>query len=100
MNLISEESEREKEAEKLGEKTIVFGILKGGGQHRDDVFPETLILETVTKVRRRSVVYSDKWKGYDTLMLCGYRHLNVDHGHKFKQGKMCINSAGGFGGFA
>ena len=33
-------------------------------------------------------------------MFCGYRHLNVDHGYKFKQGKVCINGVEGFWSFA
>ena len=87
-----------------GGKTIVFGILERGGKVAvniiKDVSAETLINETVTKVRRGSIVYTDKWKGYDSLMFCGYRHLNVDHGFKFKQGKVCINGVEGFWSFA
>jgi transposase len=67
-----------------GGKMIVFGILERGGKVSvkivKDVSSETLIQETVTKVRRGSIVYTDKWKGYDSLMFCGYRHLNIDHG--------------------
>jgi transposase len=87
-----------------GGKTIVFGILERGGKVAvniiKDVSAETLINETVTKVRRGSIVYTDKWKGYDSLMFCGYRHLNIDHGFKFKQGKVCINGVEGFWSFA
>jgi len=87
-----------------GGKTIVFGILERGGkvsvQIVKDVSSETLVRETVTKVRRISIVYTDKWKGYDSLMFCGYRHLNIDHGCKFKQGKVCINGVEGFWSFA
>ena len=87
-----------------GGKTIVFGILERGGKVAvniiKDVSAETLINETVTKVRRGSIVYTDKWKGYDSLMFCGYRHLNIDHGFKFKQGKVCINEVEGFWSFA
>ena len=53
-------------------KTIVFGILERGGKVSvnivKDASAETLIHETVTKVRRRSIVYTDKWKGY--IHLC------------------------------
>jgi len=87
-----------------GGKTIVFGILERGGKVSvkivKDVSAETLIQETVTKVRRGSIVYTDKWKGYDSLMFCGYRHLNIDHNCKFKQGKVCINGVEGFWSFA
>jgi len=87
-----------------GHKTIVFGILERGGKVSvsivTDVKAESLMSETVRKVRRGSIVYTDKWRGYDSLMFCGYRHLNIDHRYKFKQGKVYINSIEGFWAFA
>jgi len=56
--------------------------------------------ETVKRVRRGSIVYTDKWRGYDSLMFCGYKHLNIDHRHKFKQGMVYINGIEGFWSFA
>ncbi len=85
-------------------KTIVFGILERGGKVSvsiiKDTSAETLIHETVAKVRRGSIVYTDKWKDYDSLVFCGYRHLNIDHRYRFKQGKVYINGVEGFWGFA
>lgn len=87
-----------------GHKTIVFGILERGGKVSvsilSDVKAESLMSETVKKVRRGSIVYTDKWKGYDSLMFCGYRHLSIDHKYKFKQGKVYINGIEGFWSFA
>jgi len=87
-----------------GHKTIVFGILERGGKVSvsivTDVKAESLMNETVKKVRRGSIVYTDKWRGYDSLMFCGYRHLNIDHRYKFKQGKVYINGIEGFWAFA
>ena len=87
-----------------GHKTIVFGILERGGKVSvsivTDVKAESLLSETVRKVRRGSIVYTDKWRGYDSLMFCGYRHLNIDHRYKFKQGKVYINGIEGFWAFA
>jgi transposase len=58
-------------------KTIVFGILERGGKVAvsivRDVSPESLMTETVKSVRRGSIVNTDKWRGYDSLMFCGYR---------------------------
>jgi transposase len=72
-----------------GHKTIMFGILERRGKVSvsivTDVKAESLMSETVKKVRRGSIVYTDKWRGYDSLMFCGYRHLNIDHRNKFKQ---------------
>ena len=85
-------------------KTIVFGILERNGKVHvnivKDVSAKSLMNETVKKVRRGSIVYTDKWKGYDSLMFCGYRHLSIDHKHKFKQGKVYINGIEGFWSFA
>lgn len=85
-------------------KTIVFGILERGGKVSvdivKDVSAETLMQETVKKVRRGSIVYTDKWRSYDSLMFCGYKHLNIDHRHKFKEGKVYINGVEGFWSFA
>jgi transposase len=87
-----------------GGKTIVFGILERGGKVSvsivQDVSAESLMTETVKRVRRGSIVYTDKWKGYDSLMFCGYKHLNIDHRYKFKQGKVYINGIEGFWSFA
>jgi len=87
-----------------GGKTIVYGILERGGRVSvsivQDVSAESLMIETVKRVRRGSIVYTDKWRGYDSLMFCGYKHLNIDHRYKFKQGKVYINGIEGFWAFA
>lgn len=87
-----------------GGKTIVYGILERGGKVSvsivQDVSAESLMTETVKRVRRGSIVYTDRWKGYDSLMFCGYKHLNIDHRYKFKQGKVYINGIEGFWSFA
>jgi len=85
-------------------KTIVFGILERQGKVTvnilKDASAKSLLDETVKKVRRGSIVYTDKWKGYDSLMFCGYKHLQIDHSHKFAQGKVYINGIEGFWSFA
>jgi len=87
-----------------GGKTIVYGILERGGRVSgsivQDVSAESLMTEMVKRVRRGSIVYTDKWRGYDSLMFCGYKHLNIDHRYKFKQGKVYINGIEGFWSFA
>lgn len=87
-----------------GHKTIVYGILERGGKVMVSIIPnasaESLLTETVKKVRRGSIVYTDKWRGYDSLMFCGYKHLNIDHRYKFKYGKVYINGIEGFWSFA
>lgn len=81
-------------------KVPVFGILEREGQVFVSVVPnvraETLLGLTVTKVRRGSIVYTDRYHAYDALMFCGYRHLQVDHKVRFAQGRVYINGLEGF----
>src|SRR5512136_356312 len=76
-------------------KVPVFGILERDGLVHVNVVPnvtaETLLGLTVKKVRRGSVVYTDKFHSYDSLMFCGYRHLKVDHQKYFSSGNVYIN---------
>ncbi len=85
-------------------KVPVFGILTRGGKAYVevvlDVSAKTLIGITVKKVRRGSVVYTDKYRSYDSLMYCCYRHLSVEHRDKFVDGKVHINGLEGFWSWA
>jgi len=85
-------------------KIPVFGILERDGKVSVEVVPnvraETLLALTVKKVRRGSIVYTDKYKAYDSLMYCGFRHLQVDHGKYFSKGKVYINGLEGFWSFS
>jgi transposase len=87
-----------------GHKVPVFGILERDGQVSVQVVPDvradTLLGLTVKKVRRGSIVYTDKFRSYDSLMFCGYRHLKVDHGTHFAKGRVYINGLEGFWSFA
>ena len=85
-------------------KVPVFGILERKGTVRVTVVPDvtaqTLIGLTVKTVRRGSIVYTDKFRSYDSLMFCGYRHLKIDHGKRFATGKVYINGLEGFWSWA
>ena len=85
-------------------KTIVFGILERRGKVHVEIVKnvkaETLLGGTIKKVRRGSIVYTDKWKGYDSLVFHGYRHLSVDHRKKFASDQVYINGIEGFWSFA
>ena len=76
-------------------KVPVFGILERNGIVKVEVVPnvkaKTLIGLTVKKVRRGSIVYTDRYRAYDSLMFCGYRHLAVNHSKQFVNGKVYIN---------
>lgn len=85
-------------------KVPVFGILERNGLVKveavKDVKAETLLNLTVQTVRRGSIVYTDKFKSYDSLMFCGYRHLKIDHNKKFSSGRVYINGVEGFWSYA
>ena len=85
-------------------KVPVFGILERDGcvwaQALPNVKAETVMRLTIKKVRRGSIVYTDKYKIYDALMFCGYRHLKIDHGRRFSRGKVYINGMEGFWSYA
>ena len=85
-------------------KVPVFGILEREGRAFVQVVPnvtaKTLLDLAVKKVRRGSIVYTDKYGAYDSLMFCGYRHLSVDHARRFSRGKVSINGMEGFWSWA
>lgn len=85
-------------------KVPVFGILERNGQVRvtavKDVSASTLIGLTVKTVRRGSIIYTDKFRSYNSLMCCGYRHLKIDHNQRFSSGKVYINGLEGFWSWA
>jgi transposase len=89
-------------------KIPVFGILERHGRVEVSVVPNcsarALLAATLKTVKRGSLVYTDRWKGYDTLAFCGYRHLRVDHARAFsrpsRRGKVHINGLEGFWSYA
>jgi len=85
-------------------KVPVFGLLERNGVVRvevvKDVSARSLLEQTIKTVRRGSIVYTDKFRSYDALMFCGYRHLRVDHGKRFSSGKVYINGLEGFWSYA
>lgn len=85
-------------------KVPVFGILERGGQVFVEPLPnlkaETVLAVAVDKVRRGSLVYTDRYQIYDALMFCGYRHLKVDHAVRFADGRVYINGLEGFWSWA
>jgi transposase len=56
----------------------VFGILEREGKVEveivKDVTAETLLREAIKKVKRGSIIYTDKFKAYDGLVICGFKH--------------------------
>jgi transposase len=65
-----------------------------------DVSAETLLKEIIKKVKRGSIIYTDMWKGYDTLVIYGFLHLRIYKSIKFSNGKVYINGIEGFWSYA
>jgi transposase len=85
-------------------KVPVFGILERGGKVRVEVVQnvkgETLLDLTIQKVKRGSLVYTDRFQRYNGLVSYGFRHKRIDHGKRFVNGKVYINGIEGFWSFA
>lgn len=64
-------------------KGPVFDTLERNGVVKvnivKDVTASSLLNMTVKTIRRVSIFYTDNFRSYYTLMLCGYLHLRVDH---------------------
>lgn len=85
-------------------KIPVFGILERGGKVRVEVVQnvtgETLLNMAISKVKRGSLIYTDKFRSYNGLISYGFRHMRIDHGKRFVNGKVYINGIEGFWSFA
>lgn len=86
-------------------KTPVFGILKRNEEVKVEVVPdvtaESFLGLSLKIVRRGSIVYTDKFRSYFSLMFCCYRHLKVDHSKRFVSEKVLyINGLEGFWSYA
>jgi transposase len=85
-------------------KIPVFGILEREGKVKveivKDVTAETLLREMIKKVKRESIIYTDKFKAYDGLVIYGFKHERIDKSIKFSNGKVYINGIEGFWSYA
>ena len=81
-------------------KIPVFGILERGGKVRVEVVQnvtgETLLTMAIKKVKRGSLIYTDKFRSYNGLISYRFRHMRIEHGKRFVNGKVYINGIEGF----
>lgn len=86
------------------EKIPVFGILERQGKVRveivEDVSAESLLRATIKKVKRGSLIYTDRFRSYDGLVMYGFKHERVDHSQRFSNGRVYINGIEGFWSYA
>jgi transposase len=65
-----------------------------------DVQGEILLELAIRKVKRGSLIYTDKFRSYDGLVSYGFRHRRIDPSERFANGKVYINGIEGFWSFA
>jgi transposase len=56
--------------------------------------------ETIKKVKRGSLIYTDEFKSYDGLVMYGFKHERIGKSVKFANGKVYINGIEGFWSYA
>ena len=86
-------------------KTTVFGIFERDGQVYTEIVPDCSKATLQGIIRGRvdpaSVINSDGWRGYNSLVDLGYGHYRVDHSSdEFVRGRVHINGIEGFWGMA
>jgi transposase len=85
-------------------KIPVFGIMEQTGLVQVMVVPgmsaANVLQLDIKKVRRGNIVYTDKYKDYDSLIFCGYRDLKTDHETAFSKGNIYIDGQEGFWSWA
>ena len=87
-------------------KTIVFGIFKRNGKVYTEVVPDVskaTLLQIVTgKVDKESIIHTDGFRSYDSIVHLGYqKHFRILHSDdKFAEGSNHINGIEGFWGYA
>jgi len=87
-------------------KTIVFGIYKRNGKVYTeivaDVRKDTLLQIVKGKVSLDSVIHTDGFRSYDSIVHLGYqKHYRILHSNdKFAEGSNHINGIEGFWGYA
>jgi len=75
------------------QKQPVFGIFKRNGRVYTEIVPncKKTVLQAIIKgkIEPSTVIYSDRWRGYDGLVDVGYdKHFRVNHGeNEFSKGK-------------
>lgn len=87
-------------------KTIVFGIYKRNGKVYTEIVPDvrkaTLLQIVKGKVTKESIIHTDGFRSYDSIVHLGYqKHFRILHSDdKFAEGSNHINGIEGFWGYA
>lgn len=87
-------------------KTIVFDIYNRNGKVYTEIVPDvrkTTLLQIVKgKVAKESIIHTDGFRSYDSIVHLGYqKHYRIDHSDdKFAEGSNHITVIEGFWGYA
>jgi transposase len=84
----------------LMEDVPMFGVQENGGNVRislvPDISPAVLIREDVKKTRMGGIIYTDQYKGFDSMLYYGYSHEQVKPEDRFPPDFLFINRGKGF----
>jgi transposase-like protein len=82
----------------------VFGIRETGGKVEITVIegmtPGEVLALDVRKIREGTVVYTDRWKDYESLIYCGFQPSGEGQKKIFSGGNVAIGRVGGFWSYA
>ena len=85
-------------------KKVVFGMLERKGRVSLEIVPDakaaTLTKAVLKMAKTGSMVYTDQWGGYNSLIFHGYKHKTVNHSKMFSRGKISTNGLEGFWSFS
>lgn len=83
--------DRRKRGRGAENKVPVFGVLKREGRVYTQIIKNASkqeLLPIVRQlVRRKSTIYTDKWKSYDGLVFDGYKHKRINHSKQYSDRK-------------
>ena len=69
-------------------KIPVFGILKRDGKVYTQIVNNASSKELMPIIKdlvdKKSTIYTDKWRAYDSLVLDGYKHKRINHSKEFR----------------
>ena len=97
--------ERRKRGRGAENKVPVFGVLKRDGKVYTQIIKNASKAELrpiiTAIVRRKSTIYTDKWKSYDGLVFDGYKHQRINHSKQYSDRRGThINGIENFWSFA
>jgi len=107
-HMANEPDFRLKNGEKAGKgatgKMLVFGILERGGKVRvellKDIQVEKLLEMKIKKIKRGSLIYTDKFRNYSSLVMYGFYRKITDSDKRFSNSKVYIDDIEGFWSYA